>query len=60
MEREVLAGLYVVKCSFKDHGKTYVVFFGREHPPGFRWLHECYRFAGLAFAELLPVFLLLC
>ncbi len=26
--------------SFKDHGKTYEAAFGREHPPGFRWLHE--------------------
>ena len=26
--------------SFKDHGKTHEVVFGREHPPGFRWLHE--------------------
>jgi len=25
--------------SFKDHGKTHEVVFGREHPPGFRWLH---------------------
>lgn len=26
--------------SFKDHGKTHKAVFGREHPPGFRWLHE--------------------
>ena len=26
--------------SFKDHGKNYDAVFGREHPPGFRWLHE--------------------
>ena len=41
--------------SFKDHGKTHEVVFGREHPPRFRWLHERYRFAGLATAERLPV-----
>jgi dTDP-4-amino-4,6-dideoxygalactose transaminase len=26
--------------AFKDHGKTQEAVFGREHPPGFRWLHE--------------------
>ena len=26
--------------SFKDHGKTHASVFGKEHPPGFRWLHE--------------------
>ena len=26
--------------SFKDHGKDFQSVFGREHPPGFRWLHE--------------------
>jgi dTDP-4-amino-4,6-dideoxygalactose transaminase len=26
--------------SFKDHGKNYDTVFNREHPPGFRWLHE--------------------
>ena len=26
--------------SFKDHGKRYETVFGRDHPPGFRWLHE--------------------
>ena len=26
--------------SFKDHGKSYEAVFEREHPPGFRWLHE--------------------
>ena len=41
--------------SFKDHAKTHEVVFGREDPPGFRWLHERYRFAGLAPAERLPL-----
>ena len=26
--------------SFKDHGKSYAAVYEREHPPGFRWLHE--------------------
>ena len=26
--------------SFKDHGKSWDAVFEREHPPGFRWLHE--------------------
>ena len=24
----------------QDHGKTHEAVFGREHPLGFRWLHE--------------------
>ena len=32
--------LWDVMWAFKDHGKTHVAVFGREHPPGFRWLHE--------------------
>lgn len=26
--------------SFKDHGKNYDAVYHREHPPGFRWLHD--------------------
>ena len=26
--------------AFKDHGKSYEAVYEREHPPGFRWLHE--------------------
>lgn len=26
--------------SYKDHGKDWDAVFNREHPPGFRWLHE--------------------
>ena len=26
--------------SFKDHGKSFDLVHNREHPPGFRWLHE--------------------
>ena len=32
--------LWDVMWSFKDHGKTHEGVFAREHPPGFRWLHE--------------------
>jgi dTDP-4-amino-4,6-dideoxygalactose transaminase len=27
---------------FKDHGKSYDAVFNRQHPPGFRWLHETF------------------
>ncbi len=26
--------------SFKDHGKSWDAVYNRDHPPGFRWLHE--------------------
>ena len=32
--------LWEAMWAFKDHGKTYEAVFGRDHPPGFRWLHE--------------------
>jgi len=28
--------------AFKDHGKSHAAVYGREHPPGFRWLHESF------------------
>lgn len=28
--------------SFKDHGKSYAAVYEREHPTGFRWLHESF------------------
>ena len=28
--------------SFKDHGKEWDAVYEREHPPGFRWLHESF------------------
>lgn len=28
--------------AFKDHGKSYDAVYNREHPPGFRWLHESF------------------
>jgi dTDP-4-amino-4,6-dideoxygalactose transaminase len=32
--------LWEAMWAFKDHGKTHEAVFGRQHPPGFRWLHE--------------------
>lgn len=32
--------LFHLMWAFKDHGKTHEAVFDREHPPGFRWLHE--------------------
>ena len=32
--------LWDAMWAVKDHGKTHEAVFGREHPPGFRWLHE--------------------
>ncbi|EAQ70085.1 pyridoxal-phosphate-dependent aminotransferase/ DegT/DnrJ/EryC1/StrS protein family [Synechococcus sp. RS9909] len=34
------ADLWDAMWAFKDHGKTHEAVFGRDHPPGFRWLHE--------------------
>jgi dTDP-4-amino-4,6-dideoxygalactose transaminase len=28
--------------SYKDHGKSYDTIYHKEHPPGFRWLHESF------------------
>lgn len=28
--------------SFKDHGKSWQAVYEKEHPPGFRWLHESF------------------
>lgn len=28
--------------SYKDHGKSYDAMFRREHPPGYRWVHESF------------------
>lgn len=32
--------------SFKDHGKSWEAIYEREHPPGFRWLHESFGMNG--------------
>jgi dTDP-4-amino-4,6-dideoxygalactose transaminase len=34
------ADLWDAMWAFKDHGKTHEAVYGREHLPGFRWLHE--------------------
>lgn len=28
--------------SYKDHGKSFAAVFERQHPPGYRWLHESF------------------
>ncbi len=32
--------------SYKDHGKSWQAVYEREHPPGFRWLHESFGTNG--------------
>ena len=34
------AALWEWAWSYKDHGKTWSAVYDREHPPGFRWVHE--------------------
>jgi len=34
--------LWHAMWSYKDHGKSYAAVYEREHPPGFRWLHESF------------------
>ena len=34
--------LWHAMWSFKDHGKSYEAVYEREHPPGFRWLHDSF------------------
>ena len=36
------ASLWDAMWSFKDHGKSWDAIYNREHPPGFRWLHESF------------------
>lgn len=36
------AELWSRMWSLKDHGKSYDAVYRREHPPGFRWLHETF------------------
>jgi dTDP-4-amino-4,6-dideoxygalactose transaminase len=36
------AALWERAWSYKDHGKSYDAVFNREHPAGFRWLHESF------------------
>lgn len=32
--------LWLKMWAFKDHGKSWEAIYEREHPPGFRWVHE--------------------
>ena len=34
--------LWSAMWSYKDHGKSFDAIYKREHPPGFRWLHESF------------------
>ncbi|EHH2485705.1 DegT/DnrJ/EryC1/StrS aminotransferase family protein [Vibrio vulnificus] len=34
--------LWSAMWSYKDHGKSYDAVYNRQHPPGFRWLHESF------------------
>ncbi|KHT52236.1 DegT/DnrJ/EryC1/StrS family aminotransferase [Vibrio sinaloensis] len=34
--------LWDTMWSYKDHGKSYDAIYNRQHPPGFRWLHESF------------------
>ncbi len=36
------SGLWEKAWAYKDHGKSFDAVFNREHPPGFRWLHESF------------------
>ena len=36
------SGLWSRMWSYKDHGKSWDAVYNREHPPGFRWLHESF------------------
>lgn len=34
--------LWLKMWSYKDHGKSWEAVYEREHPPGFRWLHDSF------------------
>jgi dTDP-4-amino-4,6-dideoxygalactose transaminase len=36
------ADLWSAMWSYKDHGKSWDAVYNREHPPGFRWVHESF------------------
>ncbi len=36
------AELWSRMWSYKDHGKSWAAVYEREHPPGYRWLHESF------------------
>ncbi|MGL1930777.1 MAG: DegT/DnrJ/EryC1/StrS aminotransferase family protein [Desulfotalea sp.] len=35
-------GLWSKMWSYKDHGKSYEAVYERQHPPGFRWVHDSF------------------
>jgi dTDP-4-amino-4,6-dideoxygalactose transaminase len=36
------SALWNTMWSYKDHGKSWDAIYNREHPPGFRWLHDSF------------------
>jgi len=40
------ADLWSNMWSYKDHGKSWQAVYDREHPPGFRWLHDSFGTNG--------------
>lgn len=34
--------LWSAMWAYKDHGKSYTAVYEKQHPPGFRWLHESF------------------
>lgn len=34
--------LWSIMWSYKDHGKSFDAIYNKQHPPGFRWLHESF------------------
>ncbi|MGO2342744.1 DegT/DnrJ/EryC1/StrS family aminotransferase [Vibrio litoralis] len=34
--------LWSLMWSYKDHGKSFDAIYNKQHPPGFRWLHESF------------------
>jgi dTDP-4-amino-4,6-dideoxygalactose transaminase len=38
--------LWSAMWSYKDHGKSWEAVYERQHPPGFRWLHESFGTNG--------------
>ena len=37
-----VTGLWNTMWSYKDHGKSWDAVYNRDHPPGFRWLHDSF------------------
>jgi dTDP-4-amino-4,6-dideoxygalactose transaminase len=36
------SGIWERAWSYKDHGKSFALVYSKQHPPGFRWLHESF------------------